>query len=88
MVVPQQPDGAVHAVQKVAIMMGVPLNLLQKNCDVSQQLGECTHSGCHNDMLTSSPAMPKGQAQTPSETPSRDAFDDPSLGFVGTIFHD
>ena len=32
----QQPASAVDTIQKVAIMMGIPLNLLQKNFDANQ----------------------------------------------------
>ena len=31
----QQPAGAVDTIQKVAIMMGIPLSLLQKSFDVN-----------------------------------------------------
>ena len=31
----QQPAGAVDTVQKVAIMMGIPFSLMQKNLDVN-----------------------------------------------------
>ena len=54
-------------------MMGIPLSLAEElRC---QQPGQSAHRGDHHDMLTSSHAMSKAQAQSPAAKPSIDPFD-------------
>ena len=67
----QQPAGAVDTIQKVAIMMGIPLSRLAEELR-SQQPGESTDCGDHYDVLTSSHATSEAPAQTSSTTPSSD----------------
>ena len=67
---------AVDTIQKVAIMMGIPLNLLQKNFDANQPIR--VHHQCHHDdQLTSSHFASEAQAQSLSTTPSVTPFHDP-----------
>ena len=74
----QQPAGAVDTIRKVAIMMGIPL---------PQQPGQSADRGDHHDLLTSSHAMSKAQAQSPSTTPPIDPFDDSGPVLLDSIYH-